>query len=89
MSRVTNQTVSWCKVQPGIIQVGPVEDQQITRLKAQVLHGLEVMGLAIGDQDALGKQPGKHSVQLNSPLRVPSSAQGKTGAQVDGGGIDV
>jgi len=41
-------------VQPGIIQVGPVEDQQITRLKAQVLHGLEVMGLAIGDQDTLG-----------------------------------
>jgi hypothetical protein len=38
----------------GIIQVGPVEDQQIVRLEMQVLNGPAVIGLAVGDQDALG-----------------------------------
>ena len=41
-------------VQPGIIQVGPVKDQQIVRLEVQVLDRAAVMGLAVGDQDALG-----------------------------------
>ncbi len=46
-------------------------------LEAQVFEGLEVMGLAVGDQDALGQQPSKHGV---ASFRVLNWAQGKTAA---------
>jgi hypothetical protein len=76
-------------VQPGIIQVGPVKDQQIARLEAQVLDYLPVMGLAVGDQDTLGQQPGEDGVQLDGPLAGPKLGPGKDrGAQVNGGGIN-
>jgi hypothetical protein len=76
-------------IQPGIIQVGPVKDQQNTQLKAQILDGLAVMGLIIGDQDALGQQPGENGVQLDSPLAGPKLGPGKDrGAEVNGGGLD-
>jgi hypothetical protein len=76
-------------VKPGIIQVGPVKDQQIARLKAQVLDGLEVVSLAIGDQDAPGPQPGEDGVQLDGPFAGPKLGPGKDrGADVNGGGID-
>lgn len=76
-------------VQPGIIQVGPVKDQQIARLKTQVLDGLKIMGLAVGDQDALGLQPYEHGVQFDGPLAGPKLGPGKDrDAQVNGGGVD-
>jgi len=50
-------------VQPGVIQVSQIKDQQIAPLEAQVLDYLPVMGLAVGDQDTLGQQPGKDGVQ--------------------------
>jgi hypothetical protein len=37
----------------------------------QVLDSLAVMGLAVGDQDTLGQQPGEDGVQLNGPLAGP------------------
>ena len=68
-------------VKPGIIQVGPVKDQQIARLKAQALHGLEVMGLTVRDQDTLGQQAAEDGMQLDGPpLRVRNLAQGNTAA---------
>ena len=76
-------------VKPGIIQVGPVKDQEIARLKAQVLDGLEVMGFAVRDQDTLGQQAGEDGMQLNGPLADPKLGPGKhRRAQVNGGGID-
>ena len=76
-------------VKPDIIQVGPVKDQQIVRLKVQVLNGPAVMGLAVGDQDTLGQHLGQHGMELDGPLESSELGPGKDcGAQVNGGGID-
>ena len=55
-------------IKPGIIQIGPIEDQQIVRLEVQVLNGPAIMGLAVSDQDALGQQPGEDGVELDGPF---------------------
>ena len=68
-------------VKPGIIQIGPVKDQQIVRLEVQVLDSPTVMGFTVGDEDALGQQPGENGVELDGPLAGPELAQGKTAAQ--------
>jgi hypothetical protein len=68
-------------IRPGIIQVGPVKDQQVVRLEVQVLAGLAVMSLAVGDQDTLGCNPVRMVWSLMAPLRVRNLAQGKTVAQ--------
>jgi hypothetical protein len=76
-------------VKPGIIQVGPVKDQQIDRFKAQALDGLEVVGLAVGDQAALAQQPREDGMQSNGPLAGAELGPVKgRGAQINGSGID-
>jgi hypothetical protein len=76
-------------IKPGIIQISPVKDQQIVRLEVQVLDSPAVMGLAVGDQDALGQHPGQNGVEFNGPLAGPEFGPGKdAGAEVDGSGID-
>ena len=47
------------------------------------------MGLAVGDQDALGQQPGEHGVELDGPFAGPELGPGKDrGAEINGRGID-
>ena len=73
---------------PGVIQVGPVKDEQIAGLDAQVLDGLLVRGLALGDDDALGQLPGEHRVELDRPLAAAEFGPGEDrGAEVNGGGV--
>ena len=76
-------------VEPGIIQIGPVKDQQIVRLEVQVLDSPTVMGFTIGDEDALGQQPGENGVEVDGPFAGPELGPGKDGcAEINGGGID-
>lgn len=76
-------------VKPGIVQVSPVEDQQIVRIEVQVLDSPAVMSLAVGDEDALGQHPGQDGVEFDGPLAGPKLGPGKdAGAEVDGSGID-
>lgn len=76
-------------IKPGIIQIGPVKDQQVVRLEVQVLDSPAVMGLAVGDEDALGQHPGQNGVEFDGPLASPEFGPGKdAGAEVDGSGID-
>jgi hypothetical protein len=53
------------------------------------LNVLEVMGLAVGNQDTLGQQSGEHGVQFDGAFADPKVSPGKDrGAQVNGGGIN-
>jgi hypothetical protein len=74
--------------EPGVVQGGPVKDEQIARLEAQVLDGFLVMGLAVGDDDAVGQLPGEHRVELDRPLPAAECGPGKDrGTELDGGGV--
>jgi len=76
-------------VELSIIQVGPVNNQQIARFEMQVLDGLAVPGLAVGDDDALGQHLGQHGVELDGPFVGPELGPGKDGGgKVNGSGID-
>ena len=76
-------------IKPGIIRIGPVKDQQIVRIEVQVLDGPAVMGLTVGDEDALGQHPGQDGVEFDGPFAGPELGPGKdAGAEVDGSGID-
>ena len=53
------------------------------------ISGSVIMGLAVGDQDALGQQPGEHGMELDGPLAAAEFGPGKDrSAEIDGGGID-
>jgi hypothetical protein len=76
-------------IEPGIIQVGPLKAQPIVRLEVQVLDSAAVMGLAIGDRDALRQHLGEDGVVLDGPLADLEINPGEdAGAEVDGSGIN-
>ncbi len=59
----------------------------MVRLKVHILDGPAVMGLAVGDEDALGQHPDEHSGELDGPFAAPELGPGKhRGAQVVSGG---
>jgi hypothetical protein len=67
-------------VEPGVIQVGPVKDQQIVRPEVQVLDDPAVMGLAVSDQDALRQHLGEDGVELDGLFAGPELGPGKHAA---------
>ena len=47
------------------------------------------MGFTVGDEDALGQQPGENGVELDGPFAGPELGPGKDGgAEINGAGID-
>jgi len=76
-------------VELGIIQVGPVKDEQIAGLEVQVLDGPAVMGLAVGDQDTPGQVPGEDRLEFDGPFPGTELGPGNDGgAQFNGRGVN-
>jgi hypothetical protein len=43
-------------IKPGIVDIGPIDDQQVARLKLHLFGGVEIVGVAVREDDALGQQ---------------------------------
>ena len=41
-------------IKPGIVDLGPIDDQQIARLKLHLFGGKEIVGVAVREDDAVG-----------------------------------
>lgn len=76
-------------VEPGIVQISPVKDQQITGVEVQLLHHGAIVGFTVGEDHALRQHIGQHCMELNGPLAGPKLGPGEdAGAEINGGGVN-